>query len=229
MLLKWWRRIIGKETTYGSAECCNCPRACPLAIASGMRGINSPMPLGGLTAKNSKNSQERQSKVNNENPQNQSSQMTVPHPVTVLPERRSGTDKIVMGGYRLDMTRSEKVAFYNMLVGDSGKLDEIKDKPMNLNACVVAETEWADDNGELRPGHKVWLISDEGDSYFCGSSGIASSLFALEVIFGSPPWSPSLVVTVMEKQTAGRNRYYYLQLAEDPRESEPARKPKKDK
>lgn len=134
------------------------------------------------------------------------------------PDKKPGTALVTIPGSETVLCNvpvnsdEERMLIFNALAGACGKLDELINKEVRLKNAIICRHDWVnEETGELKPGHKVWLILDNGEVYFSGSDGLTKSLQLIRGFFGEPPWSPPVKVLI-KQVPMGNQRFYHLQL-----------------
>lgn len=90
--------------------------------------------------------------------------------------------------------------------------DDLLGVEFELNRFICVGVKYAaDDDGAARHGIRTILVDVNGKTAGFGSDGIVRALDMLIGLFGPGPWSPSLVVKVVQLKLAGGHRLLSLE------------------
>lgn len=112
-----------------------------------------------------------------------------------------------------DGTRSSKVAIYNALNSDGESLIDHVGEVLEITDVAAHNVKLMDkETGEITETLRTVLVSSNGTTYSCVSSGVIESLKKVFAIVGAPSWKDEPVKMVpMEIKT--RNGYRVLTLS----------------
>lgn len=113
-------------------------------------------------------------------------------------------------------TRSQKIAVYNLLAGDSAALIDTLNTPLDIQHVIAHKITTTDaQTGEISNLVRVILVAVDGASYAAVSFGILNSLKKLFKILGPPPFDPPITLMAYQARTAN-NRQVMLLKAVSP-------------
>jgi hypothetical protein len=105
-----------------------------------------------------------------------------------------------------------KAALFNMVMGQLPKLSSMMNIPINVTDIVRQQVELTNQStGEVQPGVRTIVITDDGKAYSCVSKGISKSLGMLWYGYGPPPWKPARTVTLKQADLADGKRMFYFE------------------
>lgn len=110
-------------------------------------------------------------------------------------------------------TPEEKMAVVNAISSPTGGLNNIVNQELSLVNYYLEKITLTDkETGEVRDGIRTVLITENGDSFGSTSKGVAASLKALVMVYGSPySWENPLKVKVVSEK-AGKGTIYRLKM-----------------
>lgn len=98
-----------------------------------------------------------------------------------------------------------------LVQGQATPLSDMIGKRLAVRHIVAHRIEMLDEKtGEIIIGDRIVLVTPSGEAYGSVSEGIRRSLQLLMQVYGKPPWSPPLVVEMLQLNTKGGRRYYCL-------------------
>ena len=115
-----------------------------------------------------------------------------------------------------DGTRASKVAIYNALNSDGESLIDHVGEVLEITDVAAHNVKLMDkETGEITDTLRTVLVSKDGTTYSCVSSGVIESLKKVFAIVGAPSWKDEPVKMVpTEIKTRNGYRVLTLSLAE---------------
>lgn len=98
-----------------------------------------------------------------------------------------------------------------LVQGKATPLSELIGKEIAVRHIVAHRVELVDeDTGEISTGDRIVLVDSAGQAYGSVSDGIRRSLSLIMQVYGKPPWTPPLRLSVDQLNTRKGRRTYVL-------------------
>lgn len=119
-----------------------------------------------------------------------------------------------------DGNRGTQIQIYNA-ISEAEQLSEQTNVVFGLtNYMAHPVTLQDEETGEIQPGLRLILLSEDGTAYACVSSGIQNSLERIVGIFGAAPWNDQpIYVKAVSKATRNGNNKVLTLIAVSPEEA----------
>lgn len=98
-----------------------------------------------------------------------------------------------------------------LVQGQATPLADMIGKDIAIRHVVAHRIEMVDkDTGEVSIGDRIVLVATDGAAYGSVSDGVRRSLQLLMQVYGKPPWTPPLLLTMQQITTRSGKRTFCL-------------------
>lgn len=138
--------------------------------------------------------------------------LLAPIPSYPLPMPDGRTERLLTSYNPTDQDHAAKV--FDCINSEDFKGDWAKQNVLEVEHVLIHPTEYTDEEtGEVRHGSRVVLVTPDGTRVALHSNGVIKAILLACSFFGCPPWQPARKFRVKEIPTAGKRRFYTLEIA----------------